>query len=94
MTIRWAHAARRDRARIFDYIEAYNPQAAARMDELFAAAVGQLRHFPLLGKAGAIAGTRELIPHESYRIVYEVDGTTISILAIIHTARAWPPAED
>jgi len=92
--IRWAPAARRDRAQIFDYIESYNPRAALRMDELIAAAVAQLKDFPLLGRPGAISGTREVIPHESYRIVYEVDETTVSILTIVHTARAWPPTQD
>jgi plasmid stabilization system protein ParE len=35
-------------------------------------------------------GTRELIPHESYRLVYEVEGDTVWILALVHTARMWP----
>ena len=38
------------------------------------------------------AGTRELIPHESYRLVYEIEGTTVWVLALVHTARQWPPA--
>ncbi|CAD7053338.1 type II toxin-antitoxin system RelE/ParE family toxin [Pseudorhizobium endolithicum] len=94
MIIRWALAARRDRAQIFDYIASYNPSAAIRMDELIAAAIAQLRDFPLLGRPGAIPGTREIIPHESYRIVYEVDEATVSILTIVHTARTWPPTRD
>ncbi|WJH39113.1 type II toxin-antitoxin system RelE/ParE family toxin [Aliirhizobium terrae] len=91
MNIRWAPAARQDRARIFDYIESRDPRAAARIDELFVAAIARLKDLPLLGRPGAIAGTRELIPHESYRIVYEVEGDTIWILMIVHTARSWPP---
>ncbi|WP_420856699.1 type II toxin-antitoxin system RelE/ParE family toxin [Variovorax beijingensis] len=46
---------------------------------------------PLLGRAGQIPGTRELIPHESYRLVYEVRADTIWILTLVHTARQWPP---
>lgn len=38
-----------------------------------------------------IAGTRELIPHESYRLVYEVQADAVWILALVHTARLWPP---
>jgi hypothetical protein len=45
----------------------------------------------LLGKTGIIPGTRELIPHESYRLVYEIEQETVWILAIVHTARMWPP---
>ena len=43
-----------------------------------------------MGRAGKIAGRRELIPHESYRLVYEIDGETIWVLALVYTARLWP----
>ncbi|GAA4403054.1 hypothetical protein GCM10023089_06900 [Quisquiliibacterium transsilvanicum] len=62
----------RGRADIVDYIAQDNPLAAIRMDELFGAAVGRLAEHPLLGRPGQIQGTRELIPHESYRLVHEV----------------------
>lgn len=87
----WATAAEQDRAAIFDYISQDNPLAAIRMDELFAEAAGRLTEHPHLGKSGLIAGTRELIPHESYRLVYEVQDNTVWILALVHTARMWPP---
>jgi plasmid stabilization system protein ParE len=47
-----------------------------------------------LGKPGQIPGTREMIPHESYRLVYEVNGQTVWVLALVHTARLWPPARE
>ena len=34
---------------------------------------------------------RELIPHESYRLVYEIERETVWVLALVHTARQWPP---
>ena len=48
----------------------------------------------LEGRAGKIAVTRELIPHESYRLVYEVEGEIIWVLPLVHTARMWPPIRD
>ena len=91
MRVLWAVAAERDRASIFDYLSEESPLAAIRMDEIFAEAVSRLPDHPYLGKAGQISGTRELIPHESYRLLYEVTGETIRILALVHTARLWPP---
>jgi plasmid stabilization system protein ParE len=76
----WTPEAEQDRAEIWDYIAADNPKAAARLGEQ-----------PRLGKVGRIPGTRELIPHESYRLVYEIDGDTVWLLALVHTARRWPP---
>ncbi|BAT61811.1 plasmid stabilization system protein [Variibacter gotjawalensis] len=61
------------------------------MDIRFRDSVGRLAMHPMLGRAGRVAGTRELIPHKSYRIVYEVKDERIVILAIVHTARMWPP---
>jgi toxin ParE1/3/4 len=74
-----------------DYIAEDNPRAALEMDELFSAAAARLADHPKLGRPGKITGTRELIPHESYRLVYEIDGDTVWILALVHTARQWPP---
>ena len=86
----WAAAAEQDRAEILEFIARDNPQAAIDMDERFAAAVAHLAHHPHLGRTGLVPGTRELIPHESYRLVYEVQGDTVWILALVHTARMWP----
>jgi toxin ParE1/3/4 len=61
------------------------------MDELFSEFIARLVYFPKMGKSGTIAGTRELLPHESYRIVYEIEGETVWILTLDHTARQWPP---
>ncbi len=90
MRIFWASAAEQDRADIVDYISQDNPLAAIRMDELFSEAAARLAGHPLLGKAGQIPGTRELIPHESYRLVYEVEDDAVWILALVHTVRLWP----
>lgn len=91
MKVFWASAAEQDRTDIIDYIGQDNPLAALRMDELFTEAAGRLAEHPLLGKTGLIPGTRELIPHESYRLVYEVQDNAVWILALVHTARMWPP---
>jgi len=89
--VRWTPEAEQDRSDVWDYIAGDNPLAAVRMDELFSDAAAKLADFPHIGRTGKIPGTRELIPHESYRLVYEVEGETLWILAVVHTARQWPP---
>jgi addiction module RelE/StbE family toxin len=85
----WTPEAQLDRADIWEQIATDNPHAAANMDELFSDAASRLTEHPM-GKLGAIPGTRELIPHESYRLVYEISGDTVWILTLVHTARQWP----
>ena len=96
MRVVWTPEAQQDRAEVWDYIAADNPRTAARMDEIFSNAVAKLAQYPMLGKPGTIPGTREMIPHESYRLVYEIDadGGTVWILTLVHTARLWPPVGD
>ncbi len=90
MNVVWTPEAERDRDHIWEHIAAENSRAAAKMDKLFSETAANLARYPLLGHAGKIAGTRELILHESYRLVYEIDGKTVWLLALVHTARQWP----
>ncbi|GAB6043236.1 type II toxin-antitoxin system RelE/ParE family toxin [Endothiovibrio diazotrophicus] len=91
MRVRWTPQAEEDRIAIWEYIAEDNPPAAARMDALFSEAAGQLAHFPEMGRPGRIAGTRELVPHEHYLLVYQIADETTWILTLVHTARQWPP---
>jgi len=56
----------------------------------FSDAADRLDEHPKLGRPGKIPGTHELIPHESYRLVYEIERETVWVLALVHTARQWP----
>ncbi|WP_303760981.1 type II toxin-antitoxin system RelE/ParE family toxin [Alcanivorax jadensis] len=38
-----------------------------------------------------MSGTRELIVHPHYMLVYDVQGKRVRILNVVHTARQWPP---
>jgi addiction module RelE/StbE family toxin len=93
--VEWVAAAQEDRDNIVNYIAAENPRAALKMDELFSEATSKLGEFPLRGRIGMVPGTRELIPHASYRLIYEVDvvADIVWILALVHTSRLWPPAK-
>jgi plasmid stabilization system protein ParE len=54
-------------------------------------AANSLEFMPSRGRAGRIAGTRELvIPGLPYILVYEVMDTAVHIHHIYHAARNWP----
>lgn len=94
MNVVWTPEAEQDRADIGDFIADDNLRAAARMDELFETAAARLAKHPRLGRPGIIIGTRELIPHESFRMVYEIKDKTVWILSLVHTSRRWPPIQE
>lgn len=91
MKVIWTPEARKDRAGIWDYLSAHDVNAAVTIDDLFSKSVARLAYYPMLGHEGEVAGTRELTPHASYRLVYEIYGNSIWILTIVHTKRQWPP---
>ena len=94
MKVIWTPQAQHDRPDVWDYIAADNPSAAARMDQLFSDAAQRLADHLNLGRAGKIEGTRDLIAHENYRLVYEISEESVWVLALVHTSRQWPPARN
>ena len=90
MSVVWTRAAEQDLSEIVEFIALDNPLAAIEMDELILAAANRLSDQPLMGKAGRIAGTRELVVHESYRLIYETQHGRVWVLAVVHTARKFP----
>ncbi len=92
MLLTWTESAIRDRFTIYEYIELDNPVAALEMDELILYSVNRLQLNPYLGKEGRVLGTRELVLHQNYLLIYEFhesDGEII-IMAILHARRQWP----
>lgn len=92
MKLFWTPEAIQDREGIYDYIEADNPAAALALDELFAEKADRLVDHPGLGRSGRIAGTRELVAHRNYILVYDLAGDLVRVLRVLHAARQWPPA--
>ncbi|MFO1057629.1 MAG: type II toxin-antitoxin system RelE/ParE family toxin [Dongiaceae bacterium] len=92
MRVIWTREAAADRHDLWHRIEADDPAAAIRMDQLIGEAADRLGEFPLLGRRAKVPGTREIFPHDSYRLVYEVEGDVVWVLAVVHVARQWPPA--
>ena len=95
MRVVWTDPAEEDRYRIVLFIAQDNPQAALEMDDLFTAAADSLATFPTRAKAGRVPGTRELIVHKNYILVYGIDdeADNVYIKAVLHTSRQWPPGD-
>ena len=65
----WTLEAIQDRDEIYDHVEADNPVAALALDELISEKASRLIDHPGMGRAGRIAGTRELVAHRNYILV-------------------------
>jgi toxin ParE1/3/4 len=88
----WTRPALRDLSEAREYIAVDNPSAASRQIERIEAAVNRLKVFPMMGRAGIHAGTREFpVPGTPYILVYRVREERLRILAVLHGSRNWKP---
>jgi len=87
----WTLPAREDRRAIREYIAADNPSAALDLDELLSEKAARLVDHPGLGRPGRLQGTRELVAHRNYILIYDVAGDLVRVLRVLHAARQWPP---
>ncbi|ETX00743.1 MAG: hypothetical protein ETSY2_38565, partial [Candidatus Entotheonella gemina] len=68
-----------------------DPTAALRVISTIREAARLLTEHPNIGRAGRVAGTRELVmPGLPYILPYQIAGQEIRILAVMHTSRKWP----
>ena len=91
MDVVWSRTALNDLEAIREFIARDNPAAAARTRGAILRATGRLADHPSLGRAGRVAGTRELIVAGApYIVAYRVADNQVRIIAVIHTSRRWP----
>ena len=91
MRLFWTPEALDDRRAIYGHIETDNPAAALALDELFSEKVSRLIDHPGLGRSGRVAGTRELVAHQNYILIYDTTADLVRILRVLHAAKQWPP---
>ena len=91
MRVRWLKVALANLDAEAEYIAEDNPAAAGRVVQKILRAVDLLKENPAMGRAGRVAGTRELVVAETpYVIPYRVRGVAVEILRVFHAARKWP----
>jgi toxin ParE1/3/4 len=89
--VRWLRRALANLDAEAEYIAEDNPAAAWRVVLSILRAVELLKKNPALGRAGRVAGTRELVvPGTPYIVPYRVRGEAVEILRVFHAARKWP----
>jgi toxin ParE1/3/4 len=91
MRVRWTTPAREQFVSAYEYIAGENRAAAARTADRIWKSIEVLASHPRAGKAGRVAGTRELVIRGTpFIVAYRVVGNEAQILAVMHAARKWP----
>ena len=90
MKLAWTPQSLEDRRTIYDYIVHRNAGAALVLDELFSAQLARLVDHPESGRAGRLGGTRELVVHKNYVVIYDLTNAEVRVLRILHSTRQCP----
>ena len=88
--LEWKQQANSDLIKIVVHIAEDNPVAADQLADLIFGKAEQLRERPELYRVGRKRGTREMVVHPHYIVIYSVKEETIEILRVKHTAQRWP----
>ena len=86
----WKKQARADLLSIVRRIAKDNPDAAEKLAGEIEKQADLLRENPMLFRAGRKRGTRELVAHENYIVIYRVSPDEVEILRVKHVAQQWP----
>lgn len=88
--LHWRETAINDLTRIGRRVAASSPVSADRLLDLIVAKVALLAVHPKLGHAGAKTGSRELVVHPHYFVIYRILADGVHVLRVKHSARKRP----
>ena len=87
LQIIWNREAENDLAEIVEYLGNRNPGAAFDLVREIKKRIARLPRTPYLYRVGRVAGTRELVVHQNYIVVYQVTSHSIKILSVLHARK-------
>lgn len=88
--LQWNALAVEDAEGILDYISDFNAKAAAELIDEIERKVEALQTQPKMGRAGRVEGTRELVVHKNYIVIYKDDPQVVEVLRVLHAKQNWP----
>ncbi len=88
--LKWRSQASKDLIGIARYIAQDSPKRALSFTAEIRNRIEALAHHPTLYRTGRYPGTREMVVHPNYVVVYQIDGELIRILRVLHSAQRWP----
>ncbi|KVZ44391.1 type II toxin-antitoxin system RelE/ParE family toxin [Burkholderia ubonensis] len=82
--------AEEDLLSILEYIGEDDPDAALALVQMIREKVEGLRVRPRLYRAGRVSGTREMVVHHNYVVLYSIETDAVEILRVKHARQLWP----
>lgn len=90
LRLEWRPLAEEDLLGILEFIGEDDPDAALALVHTIREKVEGLRARPKLYRVGRVSGTREMVVHHNYVVVYSIDADVVEILSVKHARQQWP----
>jgi toxin ParE1/3/4 len=90
LPVRWLPNARDNLATIIEYIAERDVAAASQLQDDIERVISQLPQHPQLYRSGRVTGTREIVVHPNYLVVYRIRPALIEILSVLHSRQQYP----
>lgn len=90
LPVHWSATARDNLATVIRFIANENPHAARRMQARIQESVLPAAEHPYLFPSGRVPGTREIVAHPNYIVVYRVAADRIEVLTVLHARQNYP----
>lgn len=90
LPIQWTEEAKTDLFTLISFIALENPYAAESLLQQIDAAILPAAEHPYMFRAGRVDGTREVIAHPNYIVVYQVRNECIRVISVVHSRQQYP----
>lgn len=90
LRLKWRPMAEADLFGILEFVGEDDPDAALALVHTIREKAEGLRVRPKLYRAGRVSGTREMVVHHNYIVVYSIEADLIEILRVKHARQQWP----
>lgn len=90
----WTEQAEDDLAQIIAFISLDSQAAAQRLKERIERSVTPASEHPYMFRPGRVPGTREIVAHPNYIVVYRVAAEHIEVTAVVHARQEYPPDDE
>ncbi|UAN63393.1 type II toxin-antitoxin system RelE/ParE family toxin [Serratia sp. JSRIV006] len=90
LTVKWTDEARNELYALIRFIAEQNPFAAESLMQRIEDSVLPATEHPYLFRPGRIPGTREIVAHPNYIVVYQVKDDFLEVLDVLHARQQYP----
>jgi toxin ParE1/3/4 len=94
LPIVWSRSALDDLKRISHHVAQHSELAAEALQARIKRSIVPAASYPHIFREGRTPGTREVVAHPNYIVVYRVLIDRIRVIAVVHSRQEYPPADE